>query len=123
MVYVLAHPLGLELCVEDLELYCQCTGRTTPPMGGVNEAWLVCGRRAGKSFILALISVFLAAFYDWRPFLTPGERATIMVLAADRRQARAIFRYARALLQEVPALAALVERAVDDQIDLDNGYR
>ena len=112
---------GLEFGVEDLELYCQCTGRSTPPMGGVNEAWLVCGRRAGKSFILALISVFLAAFYDWRPFLTPGERATIMVLAADRRQARVIFRYARALLQEVPALAALVERAVDEQIDLDNG--
>ena len=27
----------------------------------------MCGRRAGKSFTLALIAVYLAAFRDWRP--------------------------------------------------------
>jgi hypothetical protein len=112
---------GLDLDADGLELFRRCTGRGAAPAGGVNETWLVCGRRAGKSFVLALIAVFLAAFRDWRPYLTPGERATIMVLAADRRQARVIFRYARALLQEVPALAALVERAVEEQIDLANG--
>jgi hypothetical protein len=31
----------------------------------LNEAWLVCGRRSGKSFILATIAVFLAAFTAW----------------------------------------------------------
>jgi hypothetical protein len=38
--------------------------------------------------VLALIAVFLACFCDWAPFLSPDERGTIMVLAADRRQAR-----------------------------------
>src|SRR5215813_7126993 len=35
---------------------------TTP----FREAYLICGRRAGKSFVLALIAVFLACFrgYD-----------------------------------------------------------
>jgi hypothetical protein len=34
------------------------------------------GRRSscGKSFVLALIAVFLASFRDWRPFLGPGEK-------------------------------------------------
>jgi hypothetical protein len=37
----------------------------TPPSDGVTEAWLICGRRAGKSFVLALIAVYLAIFRDW----------------------------------------------------------
>jgi hypothetical protein len=90
------------------------------PEGGAREAWLVCGRRAGKSFVLALVAVFLACFVDWSPNLTPGERGTIMVIATDRRQARTIFRYVSALLQ-VPMLAALVERKTSDGIDLSNG--
>ena len=40
-----------------------------------------------------------------QPYLAPGERATIMVIATDRRQARVIFRYIRALLTMVPMLA------------------
>ena len=62
------------------------------------EAWLVCGRRAGKSFVLALIAVFLACFHDWRQHLAPGERGTVMIVAADRKQARVILRYIRGLL-------------------------
>jgi hypothetical protein len=57
---------GLRLSLSDLELYKQCTGRDDLPNGGVREAWLICGRRAGKSFVLALIAVFLACFCDWR---------------------------------------------------------
>jgi hypothetical protein len=55
--------------------------------------------------MLALVAVFLACFRDWQPYLAPGERATIMVIATDRRQARVIFRYIRALLTMVPMLA------------------
>jgi hypothetical protein len=81
----------------------------------------VVGRRGGKSMVLALVAVFLAAFVDWAPFLSPGERGTIMVLAADRRQARVIYRYAHALLTRIPMLAALIERETAEAIDLTNG--
>jgi hypothetical protein len=84
-------------------------------------AWLICGRRAGKSFILALIAVYLAIFRDWSEYLAPGERGTIKVIACDRKQARVIHRYARALLTKVPAIAGLVERDGDEEIDLTNG--
>ena len=100
------------------ELYRQCTGRSEPPTAPQTEATLVVGRRGGKSFILALIAVYLATFRDWRPHLAPGERGTVMVIATDRRQARTIFRYVAALLRGVPMLDALIERQTGDCIDL-----
>jgi hypothetical protein len=81
---------GLAMSDADRMVFNQCTSRDEPPAGGAREAWLVVGRRGGKSLILALTAVFLASFMDWLPYLAPGERGTIMVLAADRRQARVI---------------------------------
>jgi len=72
--------VGLPLTEGQRQVFEQCTGREKPPTSGTNEAWLVCGRRAGKSFVLALIAVFLAAFKDWRKHLGPGERATSMIV-------------------------------------------
>jgi hypothetical protein len=112
---------GLSMSEGDRALYERCTGRSDTPAGGVREAWLVVGRRGGKSMVLALIAVFLAALIDWAPFLSPGERGTIMVLAADRRQARVIYRYAHALLTRIPMLAELVDRETAEAIDLTNG--
>lgn len=111
---------GLPLDPASLELYRQCTGRQHPPVTGFVEAWLVCGRRAGKSFILALIAVYLAVFRDWRPYLSPGEVGMIKVIATDRRQARVIHRYCRALLTQVPAFASLIATDSDDAIELTN---
>jgi len=117
----LAALFDLPMTDEDLALYRDCTGRTDPPAAGAREAWLVVGRRGGKSMVLALIAVYLAAFRNWRPYLAPGELGTVKVLATDRRQARVIHRYCRALLTEVPVLASLVERDTDDEIVLTSG--
>lgn len=113
---------GLPMSEDQLATYRACTGRQEPPEGPASEGWLVVGRRGGKSFILALTAVYLAAFFrDWRPALTRGERGIVMVIATDRRQAGVIFRYMRALLRDVPMLASLVERETVDTIDLTNG--
>jgi hypothetical protein len=64
---------GLAMTEDELELFRRCTGRAEPPTGGAREAWLICGRRAGKSFVLAFIAVFLACFIDWTPFLAPAN--------------------------------------------------
>src|SRR6478609_8794324 len=78
----LAALFGLPLTPEQLAIYQRHTGRSTPPTSPFTEAWLCIGRRGGKSFILAVIAVFLACFRDWRPYLGPGEVATVMVIAA-----------------------------------------
>lgn len=116
----LAALFGLPMAADQLALYRACTGREDAPDSAASEAWLVCGRRAGKSFILALVAVFLACFRDYRPFLAPGERATIMVIAADRRQARTIVRYVRAMLTGIPMLARTIERETAESFDLAN---
>jgi hypothetical protein len=116
----LAALFGLSLSEADLNLYRQCTGRTAPPAGGTTEAWLVVGRRGGKSFVLAMIACYLAVFRDYRRFLSPGELGCVKILATDRKQARTIHRYCRALLTKVPAFAQLIERETDDEILLTN---
>jgi hypothetical protein len=106
---------------EQLALYRQCTGRTTPPDKPFLAAWLICGRRGGKSFTLALISVYLAATGDFTAYLAPGERATVMIVATDRKQARTILRYIKGILKDVPALSGLIEAETAERVDLNNG--
>ncbi|WFM70986.1 hypothetical protein [Halomonas sp. CKK8] len=114
----LAALFALPLDDDQRRIFEACTGRSQPTREPCKEAWLVVGRRGGKSFVTALVAVFLAAFHDYRPYLQPGERGTVLILAADRKQARTILRYVRGLLENVPMLAALVERDTADGIDL-----
>jgi hypothetical protein len=116
----LAVLFGLPLKPDQLAIYQQCTGRTAPPLGPFFEAWLVCGRRAGKSFILAMIAVFLACFHDWAPYLVPGETGRIIIIAADRKQARTIFGYILGFLENIPMLAGLIVRQTAESVDLSN---
>jgi hypothetical protein len=76
---------GVPLDDVELAIFQECTGRTAPAPSGYNEASLICGRRGGKSLVLALIATYLAVFRDYRPYLTAGERGTIMIIAADRK--------------------------------------
>jgi hypothetical protein len=114
----LAALFGLTMTAEQLALFRECTGRSVAPTAPAREGWLVCGRRAGKSFVLALVAVYLACFHDYRKYLAPGERATILILAADRKQSRVIFRYIAALLKQVPMLALLIENERAESFDL-----
>ena len=116
----LAALFALPMSAEQFKIYEQCTGRTAPLSQPATEGWLVCGRRAGKSFILALIAVFIACFHDFRSSLAPGERGTILIVAVDRRQARVILRYISALLTGVPMLARMIEREAAEAFDLSN---
>jgi hypothetical protein len=116
----LAALFALPMTPEQLAIFQKCTGRAAPSTTPLQEAWLCIGRRGGKSFVLAVIAVFLACFRDWREYLGPGERATIMIVAADRRQARVIMRYCRGLLKAVPMLARVIESETRESIDLSN---
>ena len=116
----LAALFGLTMDAEQRRIFTECTQRSDRPSTAATEAWLVCGRRAGKSFILALVAVFLACCRDWLPYLGIGERGTIMVLAADRRQARIIMRYIKGLLRLVPMLARMIKVERQEAVDLSN---
>jgi hypothetical protein len=111
---------GVPLTNDELPLFRKATGRSQSFAGPLSEAWLLVGRRSGKSRTLSLIATALACFRDYTPFLAPGERAVVAVLAADRDQAQTIFGYVRALLTQTAMLAPLVERETADEITLSN---
>jgi hypothetical protein len=104
----------------DIEVFRRHTGRKTWPASPFTEAALVVGRRGGKSRILALIAVYLACFRSYSKYLAPGEVGTIAILAADRKQARVIFRFVRGLLKAVPLLEAMIVREDAEAITLNN---
>jgi hypothetical protein len=109
---------GLPMLNSEKKIFRQCTSRKIIPTNEFKETWLICGRRSGKSYILALIAVFLATFKDWTPYLSPGEYATILIIAPDRKQARVIFRYVDAYLSRVKLLKNLVKRETSDIFEL-----
>jgi hypothetical protein len=104
----------------DVEQWTSLTGRTNAPTAPHNELWLPMGRRGGKSQIAALLAVFESIFNDHASRLSPGEVATVMIIAADRRQARTVMRYVRGLFSESPMLERMVFRNRDESIELTN---
>ena len=93
---------ALLMTAEEHAIYAKHTGRETPPTSPAREVWCIAGRRAGESRIAALLAVFVAAFRDSRDALAPGEKATVAVIAADRQQARVVFRYIVGMIETVP---------------------
>lgn len=114
----LAATFALPMDDAALAIYRDCTGRNDPPTTPAKEAWAICGRRGGKTRIMATVAAWLAAFVDWRPHLSPGEVATIMLIAANRQQARTAMRYLRSLFLDHPTLAQLVERENPETLEL-----
>jgi hypothetical protein len=112
---------GLPMTETEAEVFRHHTGRQTVPTAPFGEAALICGRRGGKSRILALIATHLATALDYSPFLAPGEAPTIAVIAADRKQARVILGYVVGLLRGVALLAPMIESELVESVTLKNG--
>ncbi|MDP6686984.1 MAG: hypothetical protein QF680_03295, partial [Acidobacteriota bacterium] len=103
----------------DLEVFEELTGRTSAPTEPARELWAICGRRAGKSMVAALIAVFCSTCREYQ--FAHGERGTFMLVAADRRQARVMHRYITGLLNSHPVLESLIVSQTKTAIELNNG--
>jgi hypothetical protein len=114
---------GLPLTAEETILFQESTGRSVPFKHWLNEAWLLVGRRSGKSSIFALIAVCVATFYDYRRYLRPGERPAVLILARTQAQADTILGYCAGLFAETPMLQPKVVKQRARSLDLDNGVR
>ena len=116
----LASLFALKMTGEQEAMYGRFTGRVTLPQEPAKEAWVVVGRRGGKSLVAALTATFLACFKDYSELLAPGEVATVMVIAADRRQARVVMRYIAGFLESAPMLASMITKRTQEAIHLNN---
>ena len=109
----------LPMTAKDKKVFTQFTGRERPPKA-VREAWLPVGRRGGKSEVASLIAVYLACFKDYTKHLAPGEVGTVMLLAADRRQARVCMRYIEGFIDAIPMLKRMEVNRTKESIELSN---
>jgi hypothetical protein len=104
----------------EIELFKRCTGRTKLPTGPVNNLTLLCGRRAGKDRFLSAVSIWRAALCgDWSKHLSAGEQGTVILIGSDRKQARILRRYCKALIA-VPMIKAEVHRYTDEVLEFKN---
>ncbi|MCW5891591.1 MAG: hypothetical protein KIT14_13980 [bacterium] len=108
---------GQPLSGDELAVFTQATGRTTAPTVPAAEAWVVCGRRAGKSRVASVVAAYTAALADLSK-LAPGETGVVLCCAVDKAQAGVILGYIRALFSDVPLLRSLVSNETAESIEL-----
>jgi Terminase large subunit, ATPase domain len=116
---VLRAAFGLPLTDEQRATFHSVAGERGPPTDRVRELWAVVGRRGGKSRIAAALAVFQACFV--KPRLARGEVGYVLVLAASRDQARVVFDYVRAFLEESELLRQEIASVTTTEIRLRNG--
>jgi len=105
---------------EERQIFSACTGLLDSPKRQAKEAYIIAGRRSGKSFMAAIISVFLATFKDWKPYLSPGEKGWIFIIATDRDQAKIIKRYIAAILDSTAVFRNMIVKESEWGIELKN---
>jgi hypothetical protein len=118
-IAVLKAAFGLGLTEGQRTLFASVAGQRLPPQQRVRELWCLCGRRAGKSRIAALVAVYIALFGPVK--LAPGERGVVLVLANGIDQAGLVFSYAKAFIIESPVLRREILSATKSEVRLRNG--
>jgi len=104
----------------ELGVYESCTGLSSPKNIRAREVYCIAGRRSGKSWISSIIAVYLACFKDWRPFLSPGERGMIFVVACDKLQSSVIKQYISGILHSNRGFEKMIIGETAERIDLIN---
>lgn len=110
---------ALPLTAAEHAVFCRLTGRTRPPARPVREAWLIVGRRGGKTMIAALIAVYSVCCRTYT--LAAGEVGVFVLIAADRAQARVLLRYVKGILHVADVLRPFIARETQWSVTLTNG--
>jgi hypothetical protein len=99
---VLKAAFGQQLSEQELTTFHAVAGERPVPTSRVRELWAIVGRRGGKSRMAAAVAVYIGCFCKHR--LAHGEVGHILVLAASRDQAKVVFEYCLAFLEQSPIL-------------------
>src|SRR5262249_19111375 len=97
---VLKATYGHKLTEAELATFRFVAGDRPPPSKRVRELWCTCGRRSGKTEVAAAIGAYHALIAPRR--LSVGEKAFVIIVAADRAQARVCKDCALAYIKSSP---------------------
>jgi hypothetical protein len=112
--------LGEALTPDERTVFHGLTGRTQEPGEPIEEFWGVVGRRGGKSRAMAVLAVFLAVFKDYSGVIVAGEKPTVLLLAANVKQAGVALGYIQGILETIQMLAGMVKSRTADSLELTN---
>lgn len=112
---------GLPLSPDEMPIFTALTDRSQAPETRCDELWLIVGRRAGKSFITALVAVFLAIFIDYSECISAGESLYIPIIAPTKKQAKVIRKYCLAFITKNRLLNSYYLGKAGTEIYLKNG--
>jgi hypothetical protein len=119
---ILRAAFALPMTPEELITFAEIAGGRAPPSKRVKELVVIAGRRSGKDSVASAIIPWIAAIEQgYLGLLRPGERASVLLLACDREQARIIRNYVGSYFQAIPELKAMVTGETKTGLELSNG--
>ncbi len=118
---VLIAAMGEPLTPDELAAFQAVTGRDKSPDQRVEEALFLIGRRGGKDRAASVVATYLGALVDWSPVLAKGERAMVLCIGPDQRQAKISRDYIEGVFNSSPVLSGLVVNRTADTLELSNG--
>ena len=111
---------ALPMTGRDAQVWREVTGRPVP-LKPSRAAYLLCGRRGGKTQMAAALTLYETAFRDWTGIASKGELIVGALVAADRRQAGQALRYLRGGIEASAMLRGMVVKDTSEGIELSNG--
>ena len=115
---VLRASAGLTLNQKQQETFAQVAGQRSTPTSRVRELWCIVGRGGGKSRMAAAIAVHTALLQQHK--LAPGETGHVLVLSQTVGQARIVFGYCLAFIEQSPVLRGEIVNITQSEIRLRN---
>lgn len=106
---------GAPMTEAEWAIFKECTGRQIVPEGGFDDAVLIIGRRAGKSFISSFLASLAALTYESD---SPGDMPQIFIVGENKRTARVNLSYVEAFCECIPGA---IKKRNKESIELFNG--
>lgn len=116
---VLKGAFGLPMTSEERDFFRAVAGRE-PPGHRVKELDIIAGRRSGKDSVMSAVACFAAVTFNPHGKIRPGERPLVMLLGADRAQARSLLNYVKGYFAEIAPFKSLIQRETQDGLELAN---
>ncbi|TDT41503.1 hypothetical protein DES49_1598 [Halospina denitrificans] len=111
---------GMPMTDEQAATWRQLTDRE-PPSEPLRSAFMLVGRRGGKTQIAAALTLYETAMRDWSNVRSAGELIVGAMVAGDRRQAGQAMRYISGGLDSSSMLKRMVVKETTEAIELSNG--
>lgn len=89
-------------------IFCADAENDTVPVGRRRVVAAVCGRRAGKSYVMVALRMVHGMLVRDVPPLPPGIRAVSMIIAPRSNMRDEVFRYALGAVESKPELRAML---------------